>query len=190
MCKAPSICPNLKALCVFAGKGEDTYPDLLALFIALLVTVIIALGVRNSVGFNNVLNVVNLLVWVFIVVAGLFFLSASNWEDGRFLPYGWSGVNDLANQLAQLCQLSAPLILFVSLSLVVQVMQGAATCFYAFIGFDIIATTGEEARNPNTSIPYAITASLLTCLTAYISVHFYYKYHFYLVFLLYLNIMS
>lgn len=74
------------------GKGEDTYPDLLALFIALLVTAVIALGVRNSVGFNNVLNVVNLLVWVFMIIAGLFFLSAGNWEGGRFLPYGWSGV--------------------------------------------------------------------------------------------------
>ncbi|CAJ1082699.1 probable cationic amino acid transporter [Xyrichtys novacula] len=123
------------------GKGEDTYPDLLALFIALLVTVIIALGVRNSVGFNNILNVVNLVVWVFMVIAGLFFISARNWGGGQFLPYGWSGV-----------------------------MQGAATCFYAFIGFDIIATTGEEAKNPNTSIPYAITASLVTCLTAYVSV--------------------
>uniref|UniRef100_A0A3Q3B439 Solute carrier family 7 member 14b n=1 Tax=Kryptolebias marmoratus TaxID=37003 RepID=A0A3Q3B439_KRYMA len=123
------------------GLGEDTYPDVLALFIALLVTVVIALGVKNSVKFNNVLNVVNLVVWVFMIIAGLFFLSASNWEGGNFLPYGWSGV-----------------------------MQGAATCFYAFIGFDIIATTGEEAKNPNTSIPYAITASLVTCLTAYVSV--------------------
>ncbi|XP_060718077.1 probable cationic amino acid transporter [Tachysurus vachellii] len=123
------------------GKGEESYPDLLALIIAALVTVIVALGVKNSVSFNNILNVVNLLVWVFVVIAGLFFLSGENWEDGRFLPYGWSGV-----------------------------MQGAATCFYAFIGFDIIATTGEEAKSPNTSIPYAITASLITCLTAYVSV--------------------
>ncbi|CAL8298753.1 unnamed protein product [Arctogadus glacialis] len=123
------------------GKGEQSYPDLLALLIALVVTVIVALGVKNSVGFNNVLNVINLLVWVFMMVAGLFFVNMDNWDEGRFLPYGWSGV-----------------------------MQGAATCFYAFIGFDIIATTGEEAKSPNTSIPYAITASLVTCLTAYVSV--------------------
>lgn len=82
---------TLLRLCL-PGKGEDTYPDLLALFIALLVTVIIALGVRNSVGFNNVLNVVNLAVWVFTIIAGLFFVSTSNWESGGFLPYGWSGV--------------------------------------------------------------------------------------------------
>ncbi|KAM9826853.1 putative cationic amino acid transporter [Neosynchiropus ocellatus] len=123
------------------GRGESTAPDPLALLIALLVTGVVAMGVRNSVVFNNILNAVNLVVWVFTVIAGMFFLSAANWEGGRFLPYGWSGV-----------------------------MKGAATCFYAFIGFDIIATTGEEAQHPNTSIPYAITASLVTCLTAYVSV--------------------
>lgn len=58
----------------------------------MLVTVVVALGVKNSVGFNNVLNVINLVVWVFIMIAGLFFVNAANWEDGRFLPFGWSGV--------------------------------------------------------------------------------------------------
>ncbi|XP_052500184.1 probable cationic amino acid transporter [Budorcas taxicolor] len=123
------------------GKGEQSYPDLLALVIAIIVTIIVALGVKNSVGFNNVLNVLNLAVWVFIMIAGFFFINGKYWAEGQFLPYGWSGV-----------------------------LQGAATCFYAFIGFDIIATTGEEAKNPNTSIPYAITASLVICLTAYVSV--------------------
>ncbi|KAG8136151.1 hypothetical protein E2320_009125, partial [Naja naja] len=105
------------------GKGEESYPDLLALVIAMIVTIIVALGVKNSVGLNNVLNVINLAVWIFIMIAGFTY-----------------------------------------------VLQGAATCFYAFIGFDIIATTGEEAKSPNTSIPYAITASLVTCLVAYVSV--------------------
>nr|XP_012332052.1 probable cationic amino acid transporter [Aotus nancymaae] len=123
------------------GKGEESYPDLLALLIAVIVTIIVALGVKNSIGFNNVLNVLNLAVWVFIMIAGLFFINGKYWAEGQFLPHGWSGV-----------------------------LQGAATCFYAFIGFDIIATTGEEAKNPNTSIPYAITASLVICLTAYVSV--------------------
>lgn len=75
-----------------SGKGEESYPDLLALLIAMLVTVIVCLGVKNSVSFNNVLNVVNLIVWIFMVIAGLFFLGGANWEGGRFLPYGWSGV--------------------------------------------------------------------------------------------------
>ncbi|XP_007197580.2 probable cationic amino acid transporter [Balaenoptera acutorostrata] len=123
------------------GKGKQSYPDLLALVIAVIVTIIVALGVKNSVGFNNVLNVLNLAVWVFIMIAGCFFINGKYWAEGQFLPHGWSGV-----------------------------LQGAATCFYAFIGFDIIATTGEEAKNPNTSIPYAITASLVICLTAYVSV--------------------
>ncbi|XP_067392545.1 solute carrier family 7 member 14 [Emydura macquarii macquarii] len=123
------------------GEREESYPDLLALVIAVIVTIIVAMGVKNSVGFNNMLNAINLVVWIFIMIAGLFFVNGDNWSEGQFLPFGWSGV-----------------------------LKGAATCFYAFIGFDIIATTGEEAKSPNTSIPYAITASLVTCLTAYVSV--------------------
>lgn len=79
------------------GKGEESYPDLLALVIAVVVTIIVALGVKNSVGFNNVLNVLNLAVWVFVMIAGLFFINGKYWAEGQFLPHGWSGVSLFLN---------------------------------------------------------------------------------------------
>ncbi|XP_071451542.1 solute carrier family 7 member 14-like [Hetaerina americana] len=116
-------------------------PDFLAFGITILMTFIMAAGVRKSLAFNNVLNALNLAVWVFVMTAGLFYVDSRNWSEHKgFLPYGWSGV-----------------------------LTGAATCFYAFIGFDIIATTGEEATNPKRSIPLAIISSLFVILTAYVT---------------------
>ncbi|CAH1394926.1 unnamed protein product [Nezara viridula] len=102
---------------------------------------VIAAGVKKSLLFNNILNMLNLAAWVFLMAAGLFYVDTNTWSNHKgFLPYGWSGV-----------------------------FTGAATCFYAFIGFDIIATTGEEATDPTKSIPLAIIASLMIILSAYVS---------------------
>ncbi|XP_045126961.1 cationic amino acid transporter 2-like isoform X1 [Portunus trituberculatus] len=137
---------------IFNGAISDTMrnsfgtlfgepPDLLAFFLTVLMGGVLVAGVRKSVIFNNALNVVNFVVWVFIMIAGFFYADSTNWtQNGGFLPMGWSGV-----------------------------LTGAATCFYAFIGFDIIATTGEEAINARKSIPYSIVYSLVIILIAYVS---------------------
>ena len=55
-------------------------------------TAILASGVKKSVSVTNVLNGVNLVVWVLILFISLFFISSDNWENG-FLEQGWSGVS-------------------------------------------------------------------------------------------------
>jgi len=74
-------------------NDEGNYPDIIAFLIVFLMTALVAAGVRNSVIFNNALNIVNALVWVFIVVAGLVYANWWNWTGDRFLPMGWPGVS-------------------------------------------------------------------------------------------------
>ncbi len=116
--------------------------------------VMLAVGVKESTRFNSVFTCLNLVVVVFVIICGSFNLNFDNWKldkerdnlpekagVGGFMPFGFSGM-----------------------------MAGAATCFYGFIGFDVIATTGEEVRNPNRAIPISIVMSLLFIFLAYFGV--------------------
>ena len=122
--------------------GLGAYPDIFSFVVTIIVTTVLAIGVKQSSTFNTIFNILNFLVVLFIVVAGIFFVDTRNWTGGKgFFPYGASGV-----------------------------LSGAATCFYAYVGFDIIATTGEETKNAPKSIPIAIVASLVVVFVCYFGV--------------------
>jgi APA family basic amino acid/polyamine antiporter len=50
------------------------------------------------------------------------------------------------------------------------VMAAAAVVFFAYIGFDAVSTTAEEAKNPKRDLPIGILASLVICTTLYLAV--------------------
>ncbi|XP_026801642.3 cationic amino acid transporter 4 [Pangasianodon hypophthalmus] len=119
------------------------YPDFLAAGILLIASFFISFGVRVSSWLNHIFSTVSMIVIAFILVFGFALADPANWSarKGGFAPYGFSGI-----------------------------MAGTATCFYAFVGFDVIAASSEEARDPRRAVPIATAISLALAATAYILV--------------------
>ncbi|XP_068918469.1 cationic amino acid transporter 3 [Petaurus breviceps papuanus] len=140
------------------------YPDFFALGLVLLLTALLALGASESALVTKVFTGVNLLVLAFIIIAGFIKGDTHNWQLTQ-KDYGEAGSVPNANHSIGSLGSGG----FVPFGLD-GILRGAATCFYAFVGFDCIATTGEEARDPQRSIPVGIVVSLLVCFVAYFGV--------------------
>jgi APA family basic amino acid/polyamine antiporter len=142
-------------------SGEGFSHDYLAVIVVAIVTVILVIGIKLSSRFNQVITAIKVLVTLFIIGFGLFFIKASNLTP--FVPPPKQGGEELQAFLL-------PSLLGIdTIYGLTGIFTGAALVFFAYIGFDIVATTAEETRNPQRDMPIGILASLAITTVLYIS---------------------
>ena len=143
---------------------KGTGVDFLAVAVIVAMTVILVLGIKLSSQFNQVITAIKILVTLFIIGFGVWFIDAANLSP--FIPAPAPGGGAYGSALDAYL---LPSILGIdTIYGVTGIFTGAALVFFAYIGFDIVATTSEEARNPQRDIPIGIFASLGICTVLYI----------------------
>jgi APA family basic amino acid/polyamine antiporter len=118
-----------------------------AVLIVAVVGIMISIGIKAATTFNNLMVVVKICTIVLFVILGISYIHAENWtpfipeNTGVFGHFGWSGV-----------------------------LRGSGLVFFAYIGFDTVATLAQESVNPQKNLPRGILGSLIICTLAYIIV--------------------
>src|ERR1700734_2044422 len=116
--------------------GTEIGFNLPAFLIALVITAILVVGIKESARFNTGIVVVKVSVVLFVIALGSHYIQRSNWgmDWSSFAPHGFGGIG-----------------------------AGAAYIFFAYIGFDAVSTTAQEAKNPQRDLPIGMIASLAIC---------------------------
>jgi len=117
--------------------------NLPAFLIALVITAVLVVGIKESAEFNTGIVVIKVSVVLFVIALGARYINTSNWGTDwhSYAPNGFAGIG-----------------------------AGAAYIFFAYIGFDAVSTTAQEAKNPQRDLPIGMIASLAICTVLYIAV--------------------
>lgn len=163
------------------------YIDWFAFGITFGISIILCLGMKESTKFNTILTLLNVAVIIFVLIGGAFHVSGHNWsieksELGGTYENGKLNITEdyRAACLCEVCREDEEEACSgkpddfnwcgdggFSPFGVDGIVSGAATAFYGFVGFDVIATMGEEVINPQRAMPIAIILSLSIIFLAY-----------------------
>ncbi|MFC4329306.1 amino acid permease [Streptomyces andamanensis] len=139
--------------------------DILAAVLVLALTAILVVGMKLSARVTTVVVAIKVAVVLVVIIAGAFFVKGGNYDP--FIPKA-RPVTAGGNLQAPLVQLMfgwAP-----SDFGVMGIFTAASVVFFAFIGFDVVATAAEETRNPQRDVPRGILGSLVICTALYVAV--------------------
>lgn len=127
------------------GRVIQGFVNLPAVFIIVVISLLLMLGIKESAKTNAVIVVIKLAVVVVFIGLGWLYINKGNYtpfipsNEGPFGKYGFSGI-----------------------------MAGAGTIFFAYIGFDAVSTAAQEAKNPQKDMPVGIIGSLAVCTVLYV----------------------
>ena len=136
-----------------------------ALLIVAMVATLLALGTKLSSKFSAVVTGIKVSVVVLVVVVGAFYIKGSNYSP--FIPKPEAGPHVRGIDQSVLSLLTGA---HSSHYGWYGVLAGASIVFFAFIGFDIVATMAEETKNPQRDVPKGILASLGIVTVLYVAV--------------------
>ena len=120
-----------------------------AVCIVVVLTALLVIGIKETVKFNNITVIIKIVVVLLFIGFGISHINPQNWvpfipkNTGIWGQYGWSGI-----------------------------LTGSGVIFFAYIGFDAVSTTSQEAINPKRDLPLSILFSLLICTILYVGVSF------------------
>ena len=149
------------------SSAEDGWFNLPAVLLALAVMVVLILGIKLSSLVNQVVVAIKLGVVLLVIVAGIGYIDPDNYSP--FIPPS-EGAAESAGGFMDRTLVSSLFGLDPSIYGVAGVISGAALVFFAFIGFDVVATTAEETKNPQRNMPRGILASLAIVTALYMAV--------------------
>ena len=147
-----------------SGSGDGGF-DLLAAVLVLLVTAVLVAGVKLSARVTNLIVAVKVTVVLLVIAVGALYVDGAHYHP--FVPDAREaeGGSGLSAPLIQLMAGYTP-----SNFGVMGIFTAAAVVFFAFIGFDVVATAAEETRDPQRDMPRGILGALVVCTALYVAV--------------------
>ncbi|KAI3444199.1 hypothetical protein Pfo_000864 [Paulownia fortunei] len=139
----PSSLPSFIARQTIPGLGIVVDPC--AAILVFVVTGLLCVGIKESTFVQGIVTAANICAMIFVIVAGGYLGFKTGWPgyelSAGYFPFGADGM-----------------------------LAGASTVFFAYIGFDSVASTAEEVKNPQRDLPMGIGFALSICCTLYMLV--------------------